>query len=132
MDEKVCGCRHFQPMPREMYGRRKVREGFYDSVFEKPDRWEEGSEKGLGKEVWGIIQRHLKGVWYHIIVKHNIFYKFCKEMEVIRDQFIILPFWCLCDGLETERGKIQHRNMVLACEQENSFEEIWKGKVRYI
>ncbi|GFY67221.1 hypothetical protein TNIN_228201 [Trichonephila inaurata madagascariensis] len=28
-DEKVCGCRHFQPVPREMYGRRKLREGSY-------------------------------------------------------------------------------------------------------
>ncbi|GFY41186.1 hypothetical protein TNIN_483781 [Trichonephila inaurata madagascariensis] len=40
IDEKVCGYRHFQPMPREMYGHRKLREGFYDSVFEKPDMWE--------------------------------------------------------------------------------------------
>ncbi|GFS52506.1 uncharacterized protein TNIN_350061 [Trichonephila inaurata madagascariensis] len=39
MDEKVCGCRHFKPMPLEMFGRRKVREGFYDSVFEKRDMW---------------------------------------------------------------------------------------------
>ncbi|GFW00107.1 uncharacterized protein TNCV_3568941 [Trichonephila clavipes] len=28
MDEKACRCRYFLPMPREMYGRRKVREGF--------------------------------------------------------------------------------------------------------
>ncbi|GFU24944.1 hypothetical protein TNCV_339921 [Trichonephila clavipes] len=27
IDEKVCGCRHFQPMPWEMYGRHKVKEG---------------------------------------------------------------------------------------------------------
>ncbi|GFT24486.1 uncharacterized protein TNCV_3253021 [Trichonephila clavipes] len=134
-EEKVCECRHFQPMPREMYGRRKVREGFHDSVFEKPDMWEEGIEfeNGLGKDVWGMIQCYLKGdlVWFHIMVKHNIFDTFCKEMEGIRDQFVILPFWCLCDGLETERGKIQHRHMILACEQESAFEEIWKGKVRY-
>ncbi|GFY73504.1 uncharacterized protein TNIN_95121 [Trichonephila inaurata madagascariensis] len=103
--EKVCGCRHFQPMPREMYGRRKVREDFYDSMFKKPDMWEEGIEfdNGLGKDVGGIIQRYLKGnlVWFHNMVKHNIFDTFCKEMEMIRDQFVILPFWCLCDGLET-------------------------------
>ncbi|GFU54869.1 hypothetical protein TNCV_4939851 [Trichonephila clavipes] len=60
-EEKVCECRHFQPMPREMYGRRKVREGFYDSVFEKFDMWEEGIDDGLGKDVSGIIQRYLKG-----------------------------------------------------------------------
>ncbi|GFS62548.1 uncharacterized protein TNIN_134431 [Trichonephila inaurata madagascariensis] len=101
MEEKVCGCRVFQPMSREMYGRRKVREGFYDSVFEKPDMWEEGIEfdNGLGKDVRGIIQRYLNGdlVWFHIMVKHNIFDTFCKEMEMIQDQFVILPFWYLCD-----------------------------------
>ncbi|GFW90537.1 uncharacterized protein TNCV_565751 [Trichonephila clavipes] len=131
-EEKVCECRHFQPMPREMYGRSKVREGFYDSLFEKPDMWEEEMDNGLGKDVWDIIQRYLKGdlFWFHIMVKH-IFNTFCKEMEAIRDQFVILPFWCLCDRLETEKGKIQHRHMILACEQESAFEQIWKGKIRY-
>ncbi|GFX42407.1 tigger transposable element-derived protein 1 [Trichonephila clavipes] len=54
MDEKVYGCRYFQPIPREIYSHRKVREGFYDSVFEKPDAWEEGIEfdNGLGTDVW--------------------------------------------------------------------------------
>ncbi|GFU12476.1 hypothetical protein TNCV_4244381 [Trichonephila clavipes] len=58
MDEKVCGCKHFQPILREMYGRRKVREDFYDSVFEKSDISEEEVEfdNGLGKDVWDIIQ----------------------------------------------------------------------------
>ncbi|GFS96512.1 uncharacterized protein TNCV_3943151 [Trichonephila clavipes] len=132
-EEKVCECRHFQPMPREMYGRRKGEEAFYDAVFEKPDMWEEGMDNGVGKDVWGIIQRYLKGdlFWCHIMVKRNIFHTFCKEMEAIRDQVVILPFWCLCDGLETEKGKIQHRHMILACEQERAFEQIWKGKVRY-
>ncbi|GFV02283.1 uncharacterized protein TNCV_528541 [Trichonephila clavipes] len=50
-------------------------------------------------------------------------------MEMIRDQCVILPFWCLCDGLV--KGKIQHRHMILACEQESLFEDVWKGKVRY-
>ncbi|GFX62979.1 uncharacterized protein TNCV_1100721 [Trichonephila clavipes] len=102
-EEKVCGCRHFQPMPRERYGRRKVRGGFYNSVFEKLGMWEEGMDNGLGKD----------------------------EMETIRDQFVILLFRCLCDGLETKKGKIQHRHMILTCEHESAFVEIWKGKVPY-
>ncbi|GFX71779.1 uncharacterized protein TNCV_2010161 [Trichonephila clavipes] len=95
-------------MPREMYGRRKGKEGFYDSVFEKPDMWEKGMDNGVGKDVWGMIQWYLKGdlFWFHIRVKRNIFHTFCKEMEAISDQVVILPFWCLCDGLETEKGKI--------------------------
>ncbi|GFX32323.1 uncharacterized protein TNCV_4410911 [Trichonephila clavipes] len=65
------------------------------------------------------------------MVKHDVFETFRREMERIRDQCVLLPFWCLCDGLETERGKIQHRHMILACEPDCAFEEIWKGKVRY-
>ncbi|GFU00025.1 uncharacterized protein TNCV_1659811 [Trichonephila clavipes] len=65
------------------------------------------------------------------MVKHNVFETFRREMERIRDQCVLLPFWCLCDGLETERGKIHHRHMILACEPDCAFEEIWKGKVRY-
>ncbi|GFX70891.1 uncharacterized protein TNCV_1688741 [Trichonephila clavipes] len=49
-------------------------------------------------------------------------------MEKIRDEFVLLPFWCLCDGLE---GKVQHRHMILACEPESSFKDIWKHKIRY-
>ncbi|GFW63892.1 hypothetical protein TNCV_705981 [Trichonephila clavipes] len=73
-------------MPREMYGRRKVREDFYDSVFEEPDMWKEGIEfdNGLGKDVWGIIHRYLKGdlVRIHTMMKNKIFDTFYKEMEV--------------------------------------------------
>ncbi|GFS50692.1 uncharacterized protein TNIN_321221 [Trichonephila inaurata madagascariensis] len=56
-EEEVCGCRDFQPVPREMQGRRKDRlskyVGFYDSLLEKPEMWEEGIEfqGGWGKDV---------------------------------------------------------------------------------
>ncbi|GFT24479.1 uncharacterized protein TNCV_3252961 [Trichonephila clavipes] len=136
-EEEACGRRDFQPVPREMQGRRKDRlseyVGFYDSLFEKPEKWEEGVEfqRGLRKDVWGIVQRYLREdlVWFHIMVKHDMFDTFRKEMEKIRDQFVLLPFWCLCDGLV--KGKIQHRHMILACEQESSFEDVWKDKIRY-
>ncbi|GFX55042.1 uncharacterized protein TNCV_2305641 [Trichonephila clavipes] len=40
-EEDACGCRDFQPVPREMQGRCKDRlseyVGFYDSLFEKPE-----------------------------------------------------------------------------------------------
>ncbi|GFS95425.1 uncharacterized protein TNCV_409881 [Trichonephila clavipes] len=49
-------------------------------------------------------------------------------MEKIRDEFVLLPFWYLCDGLE---GKVQHRHMILGCEPESSFKDIWKHKIRY-
>ncbi|GFU14309.1 uncharacterized protein TNCV_3491201 [Trichonephila clavipes] len=138
-EEVVCGCRHFQPVPRGMRGRRKDRMseyvGFYDSLLEKPEMWEEGVtfQNGLLNDVWGMVQRYLRQdlMWFHIMVKHDVFDAFRKEMEKIRDQCVILPFWCLCDGLVNEKGKIQHRHMILACEPESSFEDVWKGKVRY-
>ncbi|GFX43193.1 uncharacterized protein TNCV_2712371 [Trichonephila clavipes] len=138
-EEVVCGCRHFRPGPRGMRGRRKDRlseyVGFYDSLLEKPEMWEEGVtfQNGLGKDVCGMVQRYLRQdlMWFHIMVKHDVFDTFRKEMEKIRDQCVILPFWCLCDGLVNQKGKIQHRHMILACEPESSFEDVWKGKVRY-
>ncbi|GFU74670.1 uncharacterized protein TNCV_2648391 [Trichonephila clavipes] len=65
-EEEACGCRDFQPVPREMQGHRKDRlseyVGFYDSLFEKPEMWEEGVtfQNGLGKDVWGMVQRYLR------------------------------------------------------------------------
>ncbi|GFY56117.1 uncharacterized protein TNIN_277681 [Trichonephila inaurata madagascariensis] len=126
----------FISMPHYMHDRCKdpTYVGFYDSVFEKPDMWPRGIEfseaSGLGKDVHGIIQRYLSQDMdlFHIMVKHDAFPIFCREMEQIRDEFVLLPFWCLCDGLE---GKIQHRHMILACEPESSFKEIWKHKIRY-
>ncbi|GFX60686.1 uncharacterized protein TNCV_4917361 [Trichonephila clavipes] len=113
-EEVVCGCRHFRPVPRGMRGRRKDRlieyVGFYDSLLEKPEMWEEGVtfQNGLGKDVWGMVQRYLRQdlMWFHIMVKQDVFDTFRKEMEKIRDQCVILPFWCLCDGLVNEKGKI--------------------------
>ncbi|GFX05157.1 uncharacterized protein TNCV_1958131 [Trichonephila clavipes] len=138
-EEVVCGCRHFRPVPRVMRGRRKDRlseyVGFYDSLLEKPEMWEEGVtfQNGLGKDVWGMVQCYLRQdlMWFHIMVKQDVFDTFRKEMEKIRDQCVILPFWCLCDGLVNEKGKTQHRHMILECEPESSFEDVWKGKVRY-
>ncbi|GFV98918.1 uncharacterized protein TNCV_200631 [Trichonephila clavipes] len=109
-----------------MYDRSKdpTYEGFYDSVFEKPNMWIRGLEfseaSGLGKDVHGVLQRYLSQDmdWFYIMVKHDAFPVFCREMEKIRDEFVLLPFWCLCDGLE---GKVQHRHMILACEPESSF-----------
>ncbi|GFU11653.1 uncharacterized protein TNCV_5024861 [Trichonephila clavipes] len=136
IEVETCECQHFQSNPRDMAGRRKLNiVGFYDSMFEKPEMWEEGIEfhGGLGKDVWGIVERYLRGdlEWFHIGVKHDIFEIFCREMEKIGDQCVILPFWCLCDGLVNEKGKIQHRHMILACKPESSLENIWKEKIRY-
>ncbi|GFX86626.1 uncharacterized protein TNCV_1994881 [Trichonephila clavipes] len=96
--------------------------------------WSRGLEfsaaSGLGKDVHGILQRYQSQdmEWFHIMVKHDAFPIFCREMETIRDEFVLLPFWCLCDGLE---GKVQHREMILSCEPGSSFKDIWKHKIRY-
>ncbi|GFX36895.1 uncharacterized protein TNCV_4000551 [Trichonephila clavipes] len=108
IEVETCKCQHFQSNPRDMAGRRKLNiVGFYDSMFEKPEIWEEGIEfhGGLGKDVWGIVERYLRGdlEWFHIMVKHDIFEIFCREMEKTRNQCVILPFWCLCDGLVNEK-----------------------------
>ncbi|GFX05811.1 uncharacterized protein TNCV_352301 [Trichonephila clavipes] len=50
-------------------------------------------------------------------------------MENIRDEFVILLFWCLCDGLTA--CKTLHRHMIVACQQYSSFENVWKTKIRY-
>ncbi|GFX33194.1 uncharacterized protein TNCV_2353631 [Trichonephila clavipes] len=132
----TCECKYFISMPHSLYDRRKdpTYVGFYESVFEKPDMWPRGLEfseaSGLGKDVHGILQRYQSQdmEWFHIMVKHDAFPIFCREMETIRDEFVLLPFWCLCDGLE---GKVQHRHMILACEPGSSFKDIWKHKIRY-
>ncbi|GFW88243.1 uncharacterized protein TNCV_820001 [Trichonephila clavipes] len=130
--------RKCQPVPHEMQGRRKDRlseyVGSYDSLLEKPEMWEEGVkfQNVLRKDVWGIVERYMRQdlVWFLIMVKHDIFDRFRKEIEKIRDQCVILPFLCLSDGLVNEKDKIQYRHMILACEQESSFEDVWKGKIR--
>ncbi|GFX93266.1 uncharacterized protein TNCV_4761451 [Trichonephila clavipes] len=133
IEVETCECQHFKSNPRDMAGRRKLNSvGFYDSMFEKPEMWEEGIEfhGGLGKDVWGIVERYLKGdlEWFHISVKHDVFDTFRKEMEKIRDQCVILPFWCLCDGLVNEKDKIQHRHMILACKPESFLKTFGKKK----
>ncbi|GFU29269.1 uncharacterized protein NPIL_321511 [Nephila pilipes] len=138
--EQTCECKTFVSTPRDMYGRSKDRSNscFYDSVFEKPDMWQcNGVEfteaSGLGKDVYGIVQRFLTGdlQWFHMMVKHDAFQIFCREMERIQDQFVVLPFWCLCDGLMAGVTRTQHRHMIVACEKDSSFPNIWKEKVRY-
>ncbi|GFW94128.1 uncharacterized protein TNCV_1978681 [Trichonephila clavipes] len=112
----TCECKYFISLPHSMHDRRKepTYEEFYDSVFEKPDMWIRGLEfseaSGLGKDVQRILQRYRSQDmdWFHIMVKHDAFSIFCRNMEKIRDEFVLLPFWCLCDGLE---GKIQHRHI---------------------
>ncbi|GFW62903.1 uncharacterized protein TNCV_4452521 [Trichonephila clavipes] len=62
IEVETCECQHFQSNPRDMAGRLKLNiVGFYDSMFEKPEMWEEGIELpgGLVKDVWGIVERYL-------------------------------------------------------------------------
>ncbi|GFW95402.1 uncharacterized protein TNCV_2971241 [Trichonephila clavipes] len=132
----TCECKYFISLPHSMHDHSKdpTYVGFYDSVFEKHDMWPRGLEfseaSGLGKDVHGIIRRYLSQDmdWFHIMVKHDAFPIFFRNMEKIRDEFVLLPFWCLCDGME---DKIQHRHMILACEPESSFKDIWKHKICY-
>ncbi|GFS69534.1 uncharacterized protein NPIL_584411 [Nephila pilipes] len=47
-----------------------------------------------------------------------------REMERIQDQFVDLPFWCLCNGLMASVTRTPHRHMIEACEWESSFPNI--------
>ncbi|GFU49263.1 uncharacterized protein TNCV_2610231 [Trichonephila clavipes] len=87
----------------------------------------------LGKDVYGIVQRYLKNdlKWFHVMVKHDAFQIFCHEMEIIQNEIVVLPFWCLCDGLMAGIAKVQHRHMIIACELQGQFEFVWKHKFRY-
>ncbi|GFX46321.1 uncharacterized protein TNCV_1234371 [Trichonephila clavipes] len=96
---EMCECQHFQPNPHDMYGRPKLNNvGFYDSVFEKPDMWEEGIEfnetSGLGKDVYGIIQRYLKNdmTWFHIFVKFDILIYFVGKWKIFGMNLSFCPF----------------------------------------
>ncbi|GFT77691.1 uncharacterized protein NPIL_628261 [Nephila pilipes] len=142
-EDDTCECQKFESTPHQTFGRRKERMNeyvrYYDSVFEKPDWWlcdepgEFTEESGLCKYVYSILQRFIRGDlhWFNLMVKHEAFETFCKEMEKIRDQFVLLPFWCLCDGMVSGTGRMQHRQMIVACELESSFKDIWKYKIRY-
>ncbi|GBM04619.1 hypothetical protein AVEN_103905-1 [Araneus ventricosus] len=141
----MCGeqCRKSRLKPRDMCGRVKDRTneylGFYEPVFEKPDMWiEPGGVKfdarcGLGPDAYGIVKKYLGKTmkWFHLMVKHNAFDTFVREMTPIRDEFVVLSYWCLCDGLEGENGQRQtHRHMIVACELESTFLHILTYKVR--
>ncbi|GFS29884.1 uncharacterized protein NPIL_235191 [Nephila pilipes] len=78
--------------------------------------------------MYGILQRFTRGDlhWFHLMVKHDAFETFCKEIEKIRDQFALFPFWCLCDGMVSGTGRKQHRHVIMAYELESSFKDIWK------
>ncbi|GFX23063.1 uncharacterized protein TNCV_360771 [Trichonephila clavipes] len=77
-----------------MRGRRKDRlseyVGFYDSLLEKLEMWEEGVtfQNGLGKDVWGMVQRYLRQdlMWFHIMVKHGVFDTFRGIEKLLLEQ----------------------------------------------
>ncbi|GFX29686.1 uncharacterized protein TNCV_2750201 [Trichonephila clavipes] len=52
-------------------------------------------------------------------------------MEKIQTEIVVLPFWCLCDGLMAGIAKVHHRHMIIACELQGQFEFVWKHKFRY-
>ncbi|GBN64430.1 hypothetical protein AVEN_83588-1 [Araneus ventricosus] len=88
---------------------------------------------GLGPDVYAIVQRYLKGDmhWFHLMVKHNAFDTFVSALTPIKDQFVVLSYWCLCDGLKGENGQRQtHRHMIVACELESTFAQDLAHKVR--
>ncbi|GFS59695.1 uncharacterized protein TNCV_1795691 [Trichonephila clavipes] len=140
LDEAICDCQNFVSIPRDMLGRSKNMDNsiLYESVFEKPDMWRNdgvsfSESSGLGKDVYGIVQRYLKKdlKWFHVMVKHDAFQIFCREMEKIQNEIVVLPFWCLCDGLMAGIAKVQHRHMIIACELQGQFECVWQRKFRY-
>ncbi|GBL73435.1 hypothetical protein AVEN_268892-1, partial [Araneus ventricosus] len=144
-DIPICGdrCRKSWCRPRDMCGRVKDRTseyvGFYEPIFEKPDMWiEPGGVKfdarcGLGPDIYGIVKKYLQEdmKWFHFMVKHTAFETFVREMTPIRDQFVVLSYGCLCDGLKGKDGQLQtHRHMIVACELESAFVHILQYKVK--
>ncbi|GBL54387.1 hypothetical protein AVEN_118837-1 [Araneus ventricosus] len=132
-------CKNFQSVPRQWFGRSRDRlsecVNFYESVLERPDQYPSAIEftdqSGLGRDVYGIVQRYLQEdlQWYHLMVVHENFDNFLNAMEEIRDQMFLLPFWCLCDGLTLNRRT--HRHMIIAYEPEAPFKHLWMTRVRY-
>ncbi|GBO40632.1 hypothetical protein AVEN_130546-1, partial [Araneus ventricosus] len=135
-------CRTSRLRPRDMCGRDRINEldDFYEPIFEKPEMWRmpDGvkfdARCGLGTDVYAIVKRYLKADlnWFHLMVKHNSFETFVREMTPIKDKFVVLSYGCLCDGLKDKYGQRQtHRHMIVACDQSGVFEKIWKEKVIY-
>ncbi|GBO16048.1 hypothetical protein AVEN_100644-1 [Araneus ventricosus] len=135
-------CRKSRLRPRDLCGRDRINEldDFYEPIFEKPEMWRvPGGVKldarcGLGTDVYAIVKRYLKADlnWFHLIMKHNSFETFVREMTPIQDKFVVLSYGCLCDGLKDKDGQRQtHRHMIVACDQSGVFEKIWKEKVIY-
>ncbi|GBL72947.1 hypothetical protein AVEN_128129-1 [Araneus ventricosus] len=75
-----------------------------------------------------VLNKHMN--WYQVMVKHITFGLFVKEMNALRYELVVLPFWCLCDGCTGKRD--QYRHMNLACELESTFKNIWTRKVQYV
>ncbi|CAL1298296.1 unnamed protein product [Larinioides sclopetarius] len=137
----ICkSCRNFKPKSRELFGHRKDRMneyvGLYDPCFEKPEMWETNvkifnEKSGIKNDLIGIMDRFLRDdmYWYHLMIKNDMFPTFIEEMKKISGEIVVLPYWCLCDGLTKKR--IVHRHMILACEKESSFYKIWRDDVKF-
>ncbi|GFS44569.1 hypothetical protein NPIL_498151 [Nephila pilipes] len=72
-----------------------------------------GETSGLGYELWSLFRRFEKDYlnWPHIMVNGDVLGKFIRRMELIRDEFVILPFWMLCDGLKKKPYERKYKNV---------------------
>ncbi|GBN19754.1 hypothetical protein AVEN_261824-1 [Araneus ventricosus] len=127
-----------------MFGREPVeawkRSGFYDPVFRNPSWWSDpdaiplDDESGLGADTANMFKRFLELRWYHVIVKAFAFPYFKNDLAPVADHFAVLPYECLCDGLETqdESEHKHHRHMILAVQKKyvKRFKQIWGNKIR--
>ncbi|GFU74671.1 uncharacterized protein TNCV_2648401 [Trichonephila clavipes] len=55
--------------------------------------------------------------------------RFVRRWKRFRINLSCYPFGAC--AMDWGSVKIQHRHMILACEQESSFADVWKGKIRY-
>ncbi|GBO23154.1 hypothetical protein AVEN_20604-1 [Araneus ventricosus] len=53
-------------------------------------------------------------------------------MRKIHDKFVVLAYWCLCDGLKDRNCRPHtHRHMIVAFDKTGGFDKVWKEKVMY-
>ncbi|GBN37275.1 hypothetical protein AVEN_217515-1, partial [Araneus ventricosus] len=141
---EICKTFDTSALKLSTFGREPVnawkRSGFYDPIFRKPSWWSDPDaiplnyDSGLGPDTADMFKRFKEFQWYHVSVKAFAFPYFKNDLAPMEDHFAVLPYECLCDGLETQHESEQrhHRHMILAVKRNcvKRFQKIWSIKIR--
>ncbi|GBN90785.1 hypothetical protein AVEN_108884-1 [Araneus ventricosus] len=131
---KVCTCKDFVSIKH----RRNLSEhilvtkwqkvGFYESVFKKPDWWNNSKiiklskESGLWSDTPVVFSSFYSYAWYHLLLTPAEFADFSKTFREKKD-FAVLPHWCLCENL-IDLTTSRHLIVAVLFKFKSKFEEL--------